>query len=216
MSFYGIGVSTAEKFYNSGLRTLDDIWFRGNLTEVQKQGILWREHLKNKIPRREMNIIVEKIKNILEPYGIKFNIAGSYRRKLDESGDVDLLIEGRPDLNMEGIIYLLGPIIAVTLAQGETKFMGIMRLSNEHDGHRIDIRYINPESYPYALMYFTGSKNFNILMRQRAITLGLTLNEYGLYRGNDFISSLSEKDIFDHLGVQYLPPEDRTDLTGLK
>jgi len=209
-SFYGIGPVTAVKFYNQGFRTLDDIWFKGNLTDAQKIGVMWRDHIHVRIPRDEMNQIDKTIESILQPYGIKWTIAGSYRRQEASSGDIDLLVQSQPDLNMDGIISLLKPIIPDKLAQGERLFMGILRLDNDHYGHRIDIKLFPPESWPYALLYFTGSQKFNILMRQHAISMGLKLNEYGLYDANGVSSSAaSEEEIFRRLKVKYLPPVKR-------
>ena len=209
-SFYGIGPATAVKLYNQGLRTLEDLWFKGNLTNAQRTGIMWREHIGIPIPRAEMDLINEKIGSILNPYGIKWSIAGSYRREEPSSNDIDLLVEARPDLNMDGLINLLQSILPATLAQGPTKFMGMIHIDKDHNAHRIDIRLIEGKSYPAALMYFTGSQRFNILMRQRAIDLGMTLNEYGLFRGNVALPVTSEGDIFTHLRVVYLEPRDRT------
>src|SRR3972149_1831897 len=201
-SFYGIGPVTANKLYNQGLRTLEDLWSRGNLTQAQQIGIMWRDHINLRIPREEMNIINDKIGSILNPYGIKWTIAGSYRREESSSGDIDILVESRPDLNMLGLSTLLQPIIPATLAEGQTKVMAILRLSDQYNGHRVDIRLVEPIAYPAALMYFTGSQRFNILMRQRAIEFGLTLNEYGLYnqQGQPLLIQ-SEEDIFRTLRV---------------
>ena len=210
-SFYGIGPVTAVKFYNQGFRTMEDLWFKANLTDAQKIGIMWHEHLSLRIPRDEMDIINQTIGTILNKYGIKWDIAGSYRREETSSGDVDVLVESRPDLNMEGLISLLKPILPATLAQGETKYMGIIRISDQYNGHRIDIRLIVPESYAAALMYFTGSQRFNILMRQRAITMGLMLNDYGVFNQQNMPFLVgTEEDIFRTLRVRYMAPVERT------
>lgn len=89
--------------------------------------------------------------------------------------------------------------------------MGIVKIDDQHNGHRIDIRLVDSIAYAAALMYFTGSQRFNILMRQRAIEFGLTLNEYGLFNQyNQPQPITSEEDIFRILRVQYLPPVERT------
>lgn len=212
-SIYGIGPVTAFRFYNAGYRTLEDIWLKGNLNDAQKIGIAWREHFNLKIDRAEMDLINQKIHQLLDPYGIHWDIAGSYRREEPQSGDIDLLVESRPDLNMEGILFLLKDILPpnTTLAVGKSKMMGVLRLDEQHNGHRIDIRMIQPASYPFALLYFTGSQRFNILMRQRAIDLGYTLNEYGLFSANQgpVLNIKSEEDIFNILRVPYLTPKQR-------
>lgn len=209
-SIYGIGPVSAVKFYTQGLRTLQDLWERGNLNEAQKLGIIWRLHIDLRIPRAEMDLINQTIGSILNPYGIKWAIAGSYRREEQSSGDIDVLIESRPDLNMDGVIHLLKPYLPATLAQGPTKFMGMFRLDEQHNAHRIDIRLIEASQYGYSLMYFTGSQRFNILMRQRAIELGLTLNEYGLFdQEGRLYPAETEEEIFNLLRVRYIPPIER-------
>lgn len=209
-SFYGIGPVAAIKFYNQGYRTLEDLWFKANLTEAQKVGIMWREHIVIPIPRQEMDLINTTIGSIFTPYVIKYDIAGSYRRGEATSGDIDVLIQGDPRLNMNNIVGLLQQYLPAKLAQGPTKFMGIFRLSDAYNGHRIDIRLINAASYPAALMYFTGSQKFNILMRQRALSLGLTLNEYYLTTlDGRVVPVTSEADIFNYLRVAYLAPNQR-------
>lgn len=218
MTFYGIGPQTAVKFYNQGFRTLEDLWFKGNLTDAQKIGIMWRDHIPKRIERSEMNIIRTKIGSLLDPYNILWTIAGSYRREEPTSGDIDILVQARPDVDMNDLITLLSPILPTTLAQGDTKFMGIIQIGPEYYGHRVDIRLIPGKSYPAALMYFTGSQRFNILMRARAKEKGMVLNEYGLYRiGTDVhIPINSEVDIFNNLSVKYLHPHERTrNITGL-
>lgn len=209
-SIYGIGSVSAVKFYSQGLRTLQDLWERGNLNEAQKLGIIWRLHINLRIPRTEMDLINRTIGSILNPYGIKWVIAGSYRRKEQSSGDIDILIESLPDLNMHGVIHLLKSYLPATFAQGPTKFMGMFRLDEHYNAHRIDIRLIKASQYGYSLMYFTGSQRFNILMRQRAIELGLTLNEYGLFDQNGRLyPAESEEEIFNLLKVRYIPPIER-------
>jgi len=211
LSFYGIGPVTAVNFYNQGFRTLEDLWFKANLTDAQKIGIMWREHFILRIPRGETDIISTKIGSLLNPYGIKWNIAGSYRREETSSGDVDVLVESRPDLNMDGIITVMRDILPATLAQGQTLYLGVIRISNEYNGHRIDIRLVDPAAYPFTLMHFTGSQRFNILMRQRAIQFNMTLNEYGLFDNNGSpTAAQSEEDVFRILRVVYIPPVERT------
>ena len=93
-----------------------------------------------------------------------------------------------------------------------TKYMGFCKLKKGKP-MRIDIRYVSYKSYYPALLYFTGSGEYNKKMRGVAESLGYLLNEYGLYKldGNKkkLINVKSEKDIFDKLGMEYLEPEKR-------
>lgn len=211
-SIFGIGPSSAVKFYNQGYRTLEDLWHNAPLTSAQKIGILWRDHIKLRIPYEEMTIINNKIGEILNPYGIKWAIVGSFRRKEPSSGDVDLLIESRSDFDMDSVVYLFRDILPpnTQLAKGEKLYMGIIKLSDQYNGHRLDIKFTDPSSYPFMLMHFTGSQQFNILMRRRANEFGLSLNEFGLFNDqNQSYPAFSEEDIFRLLRVAYVPPEQR-------
>lgn len=211
-SYHGIGIVSAIKFYENGRRSIEDVWFNEPLTAAQKVGILWSKHIDLKIPRREMDIIAKVLGDYLNPYGIVWNITGSYRRGEETSGDIDLLIRGQPNLNLSGIIQLLRPILPADLAQGETKYMGILRLSDQYDGHRIDIHVAPADHYASTLMYFTGSKEFNVLMRNRALSMGYSLSEYGLKPmqiGLPVPIINTEEDIFRALNVPYLTPVQR-------
>ena len=90
----------------------------------------------------------------------------------------------------------------------KTKYMGICKINNVL--RRIDIRFIPYESYYPAILYFTGSKDTNTKMRQIALTMNYTLNEYGLFNEkNELIHVNSEQEIFEHLGMEYLSPDKR-------
>jgi DNA polymerase/3'-5' exonuclease PolX len=185
-SIYGIGPVKANQFYNEGFRTLEDLWFAepSVLTSAQRLGIVYREHLKLRIPRYEMDLIRQRLGEILTAYdpNLQWVIVGSYRRGEAESGDVDVLIEQAPGISLEDIVNRLkqAGIIAGDLGLGRSKYFGILRLPG-YNGHRLDLLIIPQHNWPFAELYFTGSAQFNILMRQRAEDLGLRLNEYGLY-----------------------------------
>jgi DNA polymerase beta len=127
----------------------------------------------------------KKTKKTLSPnIGMTAVICGSYRRGLESSGDIDLLISGLSEEDdkkfdlIDFVKYLTeeGLIIDHLTEKGTTKFMGVC-----DKGYRIDIRFIPHESFGAALMYFTGSKTFNTLVRTEALKQGYTLEEYGLY-----------------------------------
>lgn len=220
-SFYAIGPAHAVEFYNKGFRTSDDLLQYADLDQAQKLGIIWHDDISKRIPREEISIIKNLFVEIFKPYGIVWDIAGSYRREEESSGDIDVLIQSRQDLNMEGIIYLLrqSGLLTADLALGSKVYRGILKLpTNTYAGyentvgHRIDIKMIDPKSYSYALLHFTGCYKFNILCRQKAKTLGLKLNEYGLFSEKDktkLYVATSEEDIFNYLGIVYIPPNER-------
>ena len=107
-------------------------------------------------------------------------------------------------------------IIKHKLTNGKTKVMVIGGL--HETARRLDFLYSDPEEYPFAILYFTGSKYFNTAMRQHALTLGFSLNEHGLYKMSDGkkgkkipMTMNSEEDIFRFLGLKYVEPTKRID-----
>lgn len=105
--------------------------------------------------------------------------------------------------------------IIEVLASGKNKFMGICRLSPDLPARRIDILVTDSNHYNFALLYFTGSYNFNIYMRRIALQKGLSLSEYGFKDNNtkQFIDTSekinSEENIFEYLDIPYVPPNKR-------
>ena len=92
----------------------------------------------------------------------------------------------------------------------ETKFMGIAKSPGQDTPHfRLDIQFLPKEEYPTGLLYFTGSKEFNMQIRQHAKKKGFRLNEHGLFKQNQRICITTEKDLFDKLDLEYLKPEER-------
>jgi DNA polymerase (family 10) len=135
-------------------------------------------------------------------------VAGSLRRKRDSVGDIDLLVvsERGPAVARHFIAY---PAFREVLAQGAKRASAVLA-----SGLQVDLRVVPSESFGAALMYFTGSKAYNIELRRRAIARGLKLNEYGLFRGEKRIAGATEESIYTALGLPWVPPERREiDLT---
>jgi len=147
------------------------------------------------------------------PDVIRCSTAGSLRRHREIIGDVDLLVSTKNPA--EVIDYFAGqPGILNVLAKGPTKASVLLP-----GGIQSDLRVVSDAEFPFALMYFTGSKEHNIVMRQRAIERGLRLNEYGLFRSavetrdpQLRVGCQSEEEVFEKLGLHYLPPEMREDM----
>jgi len=135
----------------------------------------------------------------------KIEIAGSYRRKKSTVKDLDLLIVSKnPDAVMKAVTSLKG--ISKVLARGMTK--SVIRLEN---GLHIDLRVVKAHELGAALLYFTGTKDFNIHLRRIALKKGWTLNEYSLSElgTKKIIASKTEKAIFSKMGMKYVEPENR-------
>ena len=214
-TIHGIGSVKAKKLYDEGYRTLEDLE-NAPLTAAQRIGLTYHTDFERKIPREEIDQINQIFHQLFDPFKLKWEIAGSYRRGAPESGDIDVLFQRDKltdggQLEMVDITNMLADYLIANLTdpeKGKTKYMGVIKVGKY--ARRIDIRLIEPESYYYAILYFTGSKELNKEMRSRAIELGLTLNEYGLYDAlNIGRMARSERDIFRHLKIKYIPPNDR-------
>ena len=225
----GIGPSKAKELINKNI-TFDDLINNNNnnvldnLTHHQKLGVKYYYDVLKPIPHE----IIQEVEKYLNKFDFKFNICGSYRRKKKTSGDIDVLIE-KENKSLKEIIHILTKkkfLVDHLTEDGSTKYMGFCKIKNSHH-MRIDIRLIPKESYPFALLYFTGSKKTNTMMRNQAIKLGFKLNEYSLvktnvplYSDNNFDKSKmtrtdipvyfdSEEMIFECLNLNYIKPEDR-------
>ena len=146
------------------------------------------------------------------PGVIRCGMAGSLRRFKEVIGDIDLLASSKKPAEVIEFFVSQPGIIKVT-AKGETKASVILE-----GGIQCDLRVVNDGEFPFALAYFTGSKEHNIVMRQRAIQRGLRLNEYGLFRSKEetrdpklLVSCRDEEEIFAKLGLPFVPPELRED-----
>ena len=139
----------------------------------------------------------------------KITPAGSLRRGRETVGDLDVLITGPccvDDEQRAGLIeeILRFPGIVEVLAKGDNKVSFKLR-----KGMQVDVRTLPPESYGAAMQYFTGSKNHNVSLRQRALRMGFTLSEYGLFRldDNERVAGATEDEIYGKLKLDCIPPE---------
>lgn len=146
------------------------------------------------------------------PDTIRCSVAGSYRRSKEIIGDLDFLVSAKDGKSISQYFISMDGVAEV-LVHGDTKTS--VRLTQ---GTQADLRVVSDNEFPFALHYFTGSKEHNIVMRQRAINQGLRLNEYGLFKSNKEtrdpslrIECSTEEDLFKELGLQYIPPEMRED-----
>ncbi len=148
---------------------------------------------------------------------IRCSAAGSLRRHREVIGDVDLLASSKKPAAVLDFFSEQPGILSV-IAKGETKASVLLK-----GGIQSDLRVVSDAEFPYALMYFTGNKEHNIVMRQRAIDRGLRLNEYGLFRSKVetrdpklLVHCKTEEEIFENLGLHYVPPEMREDTGEIK
>lgn len=208
----GIGPAKAKQLIEKKI-TFDNLienpkdFMLKELTHHQLIGVKYYYDLLKRIDRT----IIYDVEQYLQKFDIKFKICGSYRRKKENSGDIDILILEEKK-TLKDIVKILTEnkfIIDNLTDDGKTKYMGICKTSKSH-AMRIDIRLIPKQSYQFALLYFTGSKKTNTYMRNIAIKAGYKLSEYGLFdKKNTIIPLESEKAIFEFLHIPYLSPEKR-------
>jgi DNA polymerase (family X) len=147
----------------------------------------------------------ELIPYLAETGGIeKIEAAGSLRRGKETIGDLDLLVTG-PGAPAALERFVNHPKAHQVLGKGVNK----ASIQYGLEGLQVDLRALAHESYGAALQYFTGSKEHNIVLRSRALKLGLTLNEYGLFRieGNERVAGETEEDVYRALALPWIPPE---------
>jgi len=153
--------------------------------------------------------IIEHLRNY--PGVEKATPAGSLRRGRETVGDLDILVTGpaccddtEREKLIEHIIKLPG--LMEIIARGENKVSFRLR-----GGMQVDVRFLPPESFGAAMQYFTGSKGHNVALRQRALKMGYTLNEYSLAKLDDqqVVAGKSEEEIYAALKLDYIPPEMR-------
>ncbi len=175
--------------------------------------IEWMEQFGDKCRLDEAQAIAEIFYDYLkEREGVnQITIAGSLRRSKETIGDIDLLISAEKEFITPLFdAFVKHQLVTKVLGRGETK-CSIRTI----EGRQVDLQIAKPKQFPAALMYFTGSKEHNIVLRGRARKRGLALNEYGLYQldekgETDFdkpVKYSSEKDIYEKLGLFFVPPE---------
>lgn len=207
--FKGLGIRNAAdlekaldgpeilKFKGMGLKKIEDIRRGIALLRESKE----RSRLGVVLPIGES--LVEAVSRIPRTEGAI--LAGSLRRMRETVKDIDVLtISDNPPEVVEAFTSLRPE--KDVLASGSTKGSVILQ-----EGIQADLRVVGPESYGAALLYFTGSKAHNVRLRGLAQKKGLKINEYGVFRGEEMIAGETEREIYETLGLPFIPPELRED-----
>ena len=228
LKIYGVGPSKVNELVNKHkVYSIDDLKEKLEkddtiLNSKQKAGFKYYNALLERIPRSEMKKHEDFIKNLIKKLDknndLIYGVTGSYRRGDEDSGDIDVLCTTK-DNNIQLFNEIIEKLIKEEyvqeiLAKGTKKFMGICKLPRHQISRRLDMIYTQKEYYPFALLYFTGSGQFNVDMRNYALSLGYSLSEYGLKKEGKFVDNKgklfeTEEDIFEFLGIKYIKPEDR-------
>ena len=229
---YGVGPKGAEKIIKSGITTLEQLHAKQDdfLNDKQKIGLKYYNDLNERIPRGEIDLYNQKFSDIFNraasetgQSGALFEIVGSYRRESKDSGDIDVIITNpNEDKSVfTRFIQLLTEenIILHKLTDGDKqiKILVIAQLPGK-PARRVDFMYSPYKEYPFAVLYFTGSKELNTAMRQLALDKGYTMNEHRieeLSSKKEVTNIKTEKDIFKFLGLKYIEPKNRIDKDSL-
>lgn len=234
-SVYGIGPKIAKKLADPeglNIKTIEELRERQDeiLNDVQRKGLKYYEDILERIPRREIdkyNVMLKKYFGTLKSKTGSFQIVGSWRRGAKDSGDIDIIIT---DENDDNTVYkkfidklIEKKILVEVLSRGNVKTLGISKLSRRHTPRRIDFMFTPKKEFTFAMLYFTGSKIFNTIMRKRALDLGYSMNEHGIYkmvnkkkgpRLEQYFPT--ERSVFEFLGIEFREPHERRDGNSFK
>lgn len=177
--------------------------FGAKMVEKMRAGLSRAEKKERRLLLPEAEVHARGVVEWLKAGGAvqEIAVAGSYRRRKETVGDLDVLATARA----------AAPVIErftsyedakEVLASGETRAALALR-----GGLQVDLRVVDPAEYGAALLYFTGSKAHNIELRQRAIDRGWKLSEYGLFKGDKRIAGKTEEEVYAKLGLPWIPPE---------
>ncbi len=217
----GLGPKTIKHAYDElNVRNLEDlkrVIEDGSLAQLRGMGPKKVENIRqsielyfkmqDRIPLGEIYPLVEELKNWLSSskYVNKIEVCGSYRRKKETVGDIDILCvstHGREIIDK----FVNHKDVTRVLAQGETKGSCIF-----NDRVQVDLRVVPEESFGAALQYFTGSKQHNVHLRTIAKQMGFKISEYGVFKDNIKVAGKKEEDVYSILGLDFIPPELRED-----
>lgn len=227
----GLGPKSIKKIHQElGITELEELKIAcadGRVAGLDRMGeksaekilksIEWMEQHDTRCRLDEAILIAEPIYAFLKKQeGVQqIEVAGSLRRSKETIGDVDILIGAEQQFLTPIFDAFVSHDLAVeVLGRGETKSSVRTR-----KGRQVDLRIVEPQQFAAALMYFTGSKEHNVVLRQRARERGLSLNEYGLFKLNEKgetnfnqpIDYTTETDIYKRLDLHFVPPELRED-----
>lgn len=232
IKIYGIGPKFAFKLLKQNIKSIDDLKqaIKNNkikITNNIKLGIKYynkiQENNKRSIIKKHKLILKSTLNKVIKDNNLStrdlfIKLCGSYRRKSNYINDIDclLVVNNLNNKNKNWLsIYVnelkkVNYIVDSLTNKQKEKYMGFVKNVN-NTVIRLDIQLIDYNRYPFALLYFTGNKYFNLFIRNKAKNQGYKLNEFGLYKNNKQIiqNIKSEKDIFEFLNLKYLKPPNR-------
>lgn len=165
------------------------------------------------IERFQAKVCKRKVNEILEPLtsaGIDWGYAGSMRRGMATVRDVDVIVVAKDGTERAAVIAAITKAgLKADVRDGEQKVGVSIPIASQGRSFVLDLNFCTPESRGSYYLYFTGSKDLNIRMRAEAKKKGLTLNQHGLWRGEQLLASKTEEEVFNAMEWAYIPPEKR-------
>lgn len=223
----GIGPKKVATIFNElGVTTLDQLREAAEQGQIAKlkgfgsktsatilEGLDQVEQSAQRVYHADARPVVEEIVGALSALEsvTQVSVAGSFRRCCETIGDLDVLATATDSAHVMNALAE-HPLVEKVIVRGETKQR--VRLRPVFDGIKkleLDLRVVPDESYGAAMQYFTGSKEHNIVVRKRAQEQGLKVNEYGVYRDDEYVAGQSEEEVYAALGMPCFPPELRED-----
>ena len=210
---HGLGLVKAKALYNAGVRSVDDLK-NGKMGILPTLPIETQAYLKydviSRIPRRVIETLHKKLKANPIFNASTFEIAGSYRRGAAYSSDIDIVSTGK----LDSLLGALSDDTVFVYSKGSDKASLLYRVkSGSILGKpmivKLDVMICKPISYPYFLLYLTGSKEHNVKMRAIAKGMGMLLNQNGLYKNGMLVKAVDERSIFEALNLPYVEPKNR-------
>lgn len=239
---HGLGPKKATELYEKRITMRNIRDHTEELTSIQKKGLRYFEDFQKRIPYDEMRMHEDAIDRLINRdmnmdtgrHYVIAKVVGSFRRKSATSGDIDVIVtlepkesgEKKEETKLKIIKHLEEEDYLVdTFGRGSKKVIGVSRIGG-NPYRRIDILFTDPETFPFSVLYFTGSASFNVALRKYALKKGYRLNEYGIVRlkskkkedkedkeeeeeEEEINTFTSEKDIFGFLGLKYVEPSER-------
>ncbi len=221
----GLGPKRVKKLYQElGIKNTQELEVAAKEKRIQRldgfgekieRKILQRVLAQDDGPLRTLRInaqqVIEPLLAYLEAINVveKVAVAGSYRRKKETVGDIDIIAVSQQGAEISQAFVDYEDVERI-LNKGHKKSSVVLRT-----GLQVDLRIVAQESFGAAMQYFTGSRDHNIVMRQRAIDYDCKLNEYGLFQKQDDgqegqkLAGPAEKKIYDQLNLAFIPPEIR-------
>ena len=211
---YGIGESNIAKILKAGIKSIDELKDNTHLlNDKQKIGLKYYKDLNKRIPRDEYLKHKKILEKDLKDKDLTYDFVGSFRRESSHMGDIDFLVMKNDEFDLPAYIKKLkdSGYIREVLALGKVKFSGIVKLDDDSIARQVDILVAPESEYYYSLLYFTGSAEFNVGMRNFIKNkYAISLSEHGFDKDSIKIPLMKkEKEIFDFFNIRYVEPEKR-------